>query len=168
MNTILNTRSRLGTSNAICFALKLSLTLLVLVGGMANAADDYQLGEGQLNSKASNSRELNVAPHFTFETFRTMTIDITVVNSAGAPLSGVIALISDVPKDVTDLADQRLEKKALVSVVRTDDYGRVYQDIEVSNSISKILLELNIQSENNKVIIALNDKQHISHFFEID
>jgi hypothetical protein len=97
-----------------------------------------------------------------------MTVDISVVDINGNPVAGAIALISNIPEEVLDLYDQRLEQKSLIGVVRSDEYGRVYQTLELSSSVKRVLLELNIQSENNKVIIELDNTEYISHFFQVE
>lgn len=164
MNTFsLKTHARLHSRKSITGLLTLFLALITSFFSTANTANDYQL-----ESKASNSKELYIDPAFAFATFKTMTVDVSVVDSDGNPISGGIALISDIPEDVLELSDQRLEQKSLISVVRTDDYGRIYQDVEVSNSVTKILLELNIQSQNNKIIVELDNAPYISHLFEVE
>jgi hypothetical protein len=146
----------------LCFALLLPAT------ATGKTTSDYQPSAGKLDANAGRSKELYVAPDFRFDTFKSMTVDISIVDLNGEPVSGAIALISNIPEDVLDLYDQRLEQKALIGIVRSDQYGRVYQALELSSSVKRVLLELKIQSENNKVIIELDDTQYISHFFQVE
>jgi hypothetical protein len=154
-------------SSSIMLAL-ISLCLFSSSSASGNTRQDHQPMAEKLDAKAGRSKELYVEPEFRFNTFKSMTVDISVVDLNGYPVSGAIALISNIPEDVLDLYDQRLQQKSLIGVVRSDDSGHIYQNLELSSSVKRVLLELNIKSENNKVIIELDDTQYISHFFQVE
>ena len=154
-------------SSSIMIAL-ISLCLFSPSSASGNTRLDNQPMAEKLDTKAGRSKELYVEPEFRFNTFKSMTVDISVVDLNGYPVSGAIALISNIPEDVLDLYDQRLQQKSLIGVVRSDDSGHIYQNLELSSSVKRVLLELNIQSENNKVIIELDDTRYISHFFQVE
>ena len=144
------------------------LVLFFPATATGNNTQGHQPDASKLDVNASRSKELYVEPEFGFDTFKSMTLDISVADINGNPVAGAIARILTIPADVLDLYDQRLEQKSLISVVRSDQVGRVYQVLELSNSVTRVLLELNIQSEHNKVIIELDDTQYISHFFQVE
>jgi hypothetical protein len=154
-------------SSSIMLAL-ISLCLFSSSSASGNTRQDHQPMAEKLDAKAGRSKELYVEPEFRFNTFKSMTVDISVVDLNGYPVSGAIALISNIPEDVLDLYDQRFQQKSLIGVVRSDDSGHIYQNLELSSSVKRVLLELNIKSENNKVIIELDDTQYISHFFQVE
>ena len=154
-------------SSSIMIAL-ISLCLFSPSSASGNTRLDNQTMAEKLDTKSGRSKELYVEPEFRFNTFKSMTVDISVVDLNGYPVSGAIALISNIPEDVLDLYDQRLEQKSLIGVVRSDESGHIYQQLELSSSVKRVLLELNIQSENNKVIIELDNTRYISHFFQVE
>ena len=154
-------------SSSIMLAL-ISLCLFLPSSANGNTRQDNQPIAGKLDAKAGRSKELYVEPEFRFNTFKSMIVDISVVDLNGHPVPGAIALISNIPEDVLDLYDQRLQQKSLIGVVRSDESGLIYQKLELSSSVKRVLLELNIQSENNKVIIELDETQYISHFFQVE
>jgi len=145
----------------------ISLCLVFSPNTTGNTTQNHQPMAEKLDVNAGRSKELYVEPEFRFDTFVTITVDISVVDSNGNPVADAIALISNIPEDALDLYDQRLEQKSLIGVVRSDASGLIYQTVELSNSVKRVLLELNIQSKNNKVIIELDDTRHISHFFQV-
>jgi anti-anti-sigma regulatory factor len=167
MNKSLLHKGSILRSTTIGFVL-ITLCLVLPANTNGNTLGNHQPMAGKLDTNASRSKELYVEPEFRFDTFKSMTVDISVVDLNGNPVAGAIALISNIPKDVSDLYDQRLEQKSLIGIVRSDQYGRVYQTLELSSSVTRVLLELNIQSENNKVIIDIDDTQYISHFFQVE
>ncbi|MFT5813519.1 MAG: hypothetical protein ACI9VT_001271 [Psychroserpens sp.] len=146
----------------------ITLCLVLPANTNGNTLQDHQPMAGKLDTNAGRSKELYVEPEFRFDTFKSMTVDISVVDLNGNPIAGAIALISNISEDVLDLYDQRLEQKSLIGVLRSDEYGHVYQTLELSSSVTRVLLELNIQSVNNKVIIEVDNRQYISHFFQVE
>ena len=166
--SLLNTGYILRSSIIKLVLISLCLLIFLPTSAIGNTTQDHQPMAEKLDAKAGRSKELYVEPEFRFNTFKSMTVDISVVDLNGYPVSGAIALISNIPEDVLDLYDQRLEQKSLIGVVRSDESGHIYQQLELSSSVKRVLLELNIQSENNKVIIELDDTRYISHFFQVE
>jgi hypothetical protein len=167
MNNLLLNKRYISRQTTIGFVL-ITLFLVLPADANENTLQNHQPMAVKLDTNAGRSKELYVEPEFRFDTFKLMTVDISVVDLNGNPVAGAIALISNIPKDVLDLYDQRLEQKSLIGVVRSDQYGRVYQTLELSSSVKRVLLELNIQSENNKVIIEVDNTEYISHFFQVE
>jgi hypothetical protein len=165
---LLNKRYILRSITIGLMLITMFLALFLPADANGNTLQDHQPMAGKLDTNAGRSKELYVEPEFRFDTFKLMTVDISVVDLNGNPVAGAIALISNIPEDVLDLYDQRLEQKSLIGVVRSDEYGRVYQTLELSSSVKRVLLELNIQSENNKVIIEVDNTEYISHFFQVE
>ncbi|MGJ8680768.1 hypothetical protein [Paraglaciecola sp.] len=156
---------------SLAFLKVILLTLLLGVGTSAYANQDYQANIQKLNIKANKTKELFVAPNFNFNTYKTLTLDILVLDETGLPRSNKLLLVSSVPTIAAADENQDIEKtyaqKSVISLARTDEFGRVYKQIEVSNLLTSILIELNEKTSNNRVLLALPDSLHVSHTFEI-
>jgi len=137
------------------------LYLAVLTVNMANANESYRPDTGKLVTKAAQSKDLYVEPDFNFQTLKTYTLELSVNNQAGQPAQGSILRIYS-----TD--DGLAAQRSLLGIVRTDQYGSVYQTIELSQSVKQVLLELNSQSHDNQVLINLKEQEYISYVFEVD
>lgn len=143
----------------------LALLLALPLADFANSTTSPSANLDKLDNKASRSTQLYVEPEFNFRTYQSILLDLSVVNTQSMPIHQALLSISAIPTEVNELSDERLVKKSLLGSVRTDGFGRVYQTLEISNSVSKVLIELNAQGVNNKVIIDLANTDHISHVF---
>lgn len=144
-----------------------SIAILSTLSGYTYANQSFDAETQRLQTKAGKSYDLYVESSFNFRTFKTITLDILVTNTQGLPSANKILLVSTIPDGEDDQLEQRYVQKSVLSLIRTDEYGRVYKPIEVSNSISSLLIELNEQTANNKVLIDVPDSLHVSHSFEI-
>jgi hypothetical protein len=145
--------------------LSLLLGLSVPLTGFTQESHNFSADMDKLETKAGKSRDLYVEADFDFQTFQSVTLDFLVLDAQQLPLDGALLSISLVPDDVVDASDQRLQKKSLLAFVRTDEFGRIYQPLELSNSVKKVLIELDIMRPDNKLIIDVTDTQHITHLF---
>ena len=107
-----------------------------------------------------------------FDTYKTLTIDIQVLDNSGQPSANKLLRISSIPAIEANNESQDLEKnyaqKSVISLAKTDNYGKVYKQVEVSNLLTSILIELNEKTSNNRVLLTLPDSLHVSHTFEIN
>jgi hypothetical protein len=143
------------------------ITALALISFTSFAEQDFDADIQKLNSKAGKSSDLYVEPSFNFKTFKTVTLDLSVTDNAGMPSANIILRISSVSNNGNTDQEERWAKKSVISLVRTDQFGRIYRQVEMSNSVDTLLIELNEQTANNKVQIDLPDSLHVSHTFEI-
>ena len=135
---------------------------------LANANQGYLPDAQKLNTKASQSKDLYVEPDFNFKTFNTYTLELFVSDQNEQPAQGVILRVFSTNDENIQSEDGVPAQKSLLGIVRTDQYGSVYQTIEISQSVKQVLLELNSQSPDNQVLIKLNDQEFISHSFTVD
>ena len=167
INIKIRATSIIKASYSVCkrFAV-LVFTLFMVVN--AHAQHDHDADTTKLITKAKRSTDLYVEPAFNFESHRTYTLDFSVTDKDGEPLSGVILLISSIPDDVEDVDDEALLDKSLMSILRTDQYGRVYQQVEAAKIYTNLLVELNMQTEGNKVIVDASETDYVSHHFMLN
>lgn len=144
------------------------LYLAVCTVKVANATESYQPDTQRLVTKAAQSKDLYVEPDFNFQTFSTYILELSVNDQNGQPASGVILRIFSTDAENVQSKDSLGAPKSLLGIVRTDQYGSVYQTIEISRSVKQILLELNTQSPDNQVLIKLAGQEYISHTFAVD
>ena len=135
---------------------------------MASATESYLPDTVKLVTKAAQSMDLYVEPDFNFQTFKTYTLELSVNNQAGQPAQGAILRIYSTDDENVQSEDGLAAQRSLLGIVRTDQYGSVYQTIELSQSVKQVLLEFDSQSPDNQVLINLTDKEYISHIFEVD
>lgn len=146
-------------------ALSLALALIFPLSSFAVESLKQSVESDRLDIKAERSTDLYVEPNFNFQTYHSILVDIFVNDAQSRPLNEALLSISSIPYEVNDLSDELIVQKSLLSYVRTDGFGRVYQAIEVSNSVKKLLIELNIQGPNNKIIVDVTDKEQINLVF---
>lgn len=142
--------------------------LAVSIVNVANATETYLPDTVKLETKAAQSKDLYVEPDFNFDTFNTYTLELYVNDQDGEPAQGAILRVFSTNDENIQQKEGVTSQKSLLGIVRTDHYGRVYQTIEISQSVTQVLLELNSQSPDNQVLIKLADKEYISHVFEVD
>ena len=142
--------------------------LTVFTVSVASATENYLPDISKLVTKASQSKDLYVEPDFNFQTFNTYTLELYVNDQDGEPAQGVILRIFST-EDENKLPEEGVaSQKSLLAIVRTDQYGGVYQTLEISESVNQILLELSSHSPDNQVLIKLADQEYISHAFKLD
>ncbi len=116
-------------------------------------AADYTPDESKLDADAESSSDLYVEPEFQFDTYKTLTVDLLISNIEGAPMANTMVFISAVPADVTELDAPELADKSLLTVAKTDSSGVIYRQLEVSQTLSKVLIEVSaIGVENERLI----------------
>ena len=108
-----------------------------------NAEDSnsqYVPDESALSTKAATSDQLYVDPGFTFDTYKTISVDIAAIDSRGRPLANTLLFVSAIDSEITVYDDERLQQKALLTVTKTNADGRAQALIEAASSVSKVLL----------------------------
>ena len=176
MNIFKNSRLKLSSILAKKTAESLPITLYtsaylclaVCTVNVANATESYLPDTEKLVTKASQSKDLYVEPDFNFQTFNTYTLELKVNDQDAQPVQGVMLRIFSTDDENVQSEEGVAAQKSLLGIVRTDQYGSVYQTIEISQAVQQVLLELNSQSPDNQVLIKLTDQEYISHVFEVD
>ena len=118
---------------------------------------DYSPQVEKLDVKASDSTELYVEPDFQFDTYKTVTFDLQVSSYEGEPLTNTILFLSAIEVGVESLDDPRLANKSLIAVMKTDESGSVYKQIEVDQNVANVLIEINAIGTENEVILPLTE-----------
>jgi hypothetical protein len=135
---------------------------------MPIAAQEYAADTTKLDNKATKSKDLYIEPSFNFLTYKEVTLDFSVNDTQGNPMQGMVLKVFSVLPSTESGPEQPLTQKSLISIVRTDNSGRAYRQIEMSNSTTTVLVELGMQTANNTVTMDMHDSLHISHAFEIE
>jgi hypothetical protein len=144
------------------------LYLAVCTVKVANATENYLPDTQKLSTKAAQSKDLYVEPDFNFQTFSSYTLELSVNDLDGQPAEGVIMRIFSTDDEHALSESEAVSQKSLLGIVRTDQYGSVYQTIEISKSVKHLLLELNSKSPDNQVLFELAEQEYISHTFAVD
>ena len=118
-----------------------------------------------LDEKASRSTELNVDSSFTFKTFQPLTLDLSVVDEDGYAVEGEVIRIYSIEEGIVELTDPRLEERTLIVMTRTDNLGRAYIDIELSNSIVNMMIETSEVGLDSKAIMSYDGQEVLSYEF---
>jgi len=141
----------------------------VITGGTTTDSEetnvDYTPDPNKLVTTATASSELYAEATFNFDSFKSVTFDISATDNLNQPLSAAMLLISVIDPDITALDDPRLQSKSLLTKVFTDTNGQIYVTLEMAQSVDKILLELNTLGLENDVIVSLDDTGVIRYNF---
>lgn len=130
------------------------------------AVDDaYQPDIALLSENAGSSNDLYVESGFRFENFRTFSVNITAADQEGSPIPSTIVKISSIASDITDLNDQRINERELLSLFKTDANGQLYQTLELPRNVTSVLLELDTIGVENAVILNIGELSSITHQF---
>jgi len=127
---------------------------------------DYTPDPNKLLTTAQASSDLYAEATFNFDSFKSVTFDISATDNLSQPLSAAMLLISVIDSDITAFDDPRLQSKSLLTKVFTDTNGQIYITLEMAKSVDKILLELNTLGLENDVIVSLDDTGVITYNFE--
>lgn len=120
-------------------------------------AVDYTPEVEKLDTKAGDSTQLYVEPEFQFDTFKTVTFDLQLMDYDGAPVANTMLFLSSIEEGVVALDDPNLANKSLIAVLKTDASGSVYKQVEVDQNVANVLLEINALGTENEVILAVPD-----------
>lgn len=127
---------------------------------------DYSPDSDKLDLKAGTSTELYVEPAFNFDSFKSVSFDISVTDHLNQPVQDVMLSISVIDAEITSFDDPLLQDKSLLTKVFTDANGQIYVTLEMSRSVSKVLLELHILGVENDVIMPIDDSGIVIHHFQ--
>lgn len=127
--------------------------------------NDYTPDPVQLDEVAETSQDLFVDADFSFDSHREVIFDISAIDANNLPLSNLILAISIIDKDIVDYDDPRLQQKSLLSMAKTDNNGQIYVSLELPQTASKVLLELNAVGMQNDVIKSIDDDGYVLHQF---
>jgi len=134
--------------------------------GSEETSVDYTPDPNKLVITAKASSELYAEATFNFDSFKSVTFDISATDNLSQPLSAAMLLISVIDPDITAFDDPRLQDKSLLTKVFTDANGQIYITLEMAQSVDKVLLELNTLGLENDVIVVLDDTSAITYNFE--
>lgn len=122
---------------------------------------DYAPDDMKLEQAASKSEELYVEPEFQFDTFKSVTLDVLLTNNDGQPMVNTLIFVSAIDQNITELDDPELANKSLITVLKTDESGAVYRQLEMSQSVTKVLFEINAIGTNNEYIQDIGDVSEV-------
>jgi len=126
---------------------------------------DYEPDTEKLLNTAEDSGDLYVEPMFNFDSFKSVRFDINAVNNLNQSLSDVMMTISVIDKNITEYDDPLLQGKSLLTKVFTDANGQINITLEIPQSVTKLLLELNALGLENDVIYLLGESEIVTHNF---
>lgn len=129
-------------------------------------AVDYTPDTAALDESANKSTELYVETDFNFDTFKVVTLDINATGANGQALSNTLIFISVIDSEITELDDERLQHKALLTVAKTDANGNMYRQVETASTVTKLLVELNTIGIENEVILEMPSDNYVSYRFQ--
>jgi len=127
---------------------------------------DYSPDPTKLGTSADDSSELYVEENFNFDSFKSVTFDISASDSLDKPIIGAMLLVSVIDAEITAYDDPLIQDKSLLTKVFTDTNGQIYIRLEMANSVGKVLLELNALGLTNDVIIELGNANVITYSFD--
>lgn len=127
---------------------------------------NYQPAAALLSSAAGDSTELYVEPDFEFDTAKVITLDLLAKDEFGQPLSKTLLKVSAIPNEVEDIVDPAVQQGSIVFISATDSNGAIYQQIEVAQTVNKLLLEVQTVGIENAVIVTLDDSNRVIYQFQ--
>ncbi|MFT4993893.1 MAG: hypothetical protein ACI965_000914 [Paraglaciecola sp.] len=128
-------------------------------------SQDYTPEPLKLRAEAETSQDLFVEANFAFDSYRKVIFDIDATDVNSLPLSDVMLAISVINKEIVQHDDPRLQQKSLISMAKTDKNGQIYLSLELPQTATKVLLELNAVGMQNDVIISIDDGGQVLHHF---
>lgn len=129
-------------------------------------AESYDPDASKQEQTADQTEDLYVEQNFEFNTYKVITIDIQATDDVGIALANTLLFISSLPAEMTELDDERMAEKSLISVFKTDSSGGIYTEVEVSSNVKNVLLELNTLGIENEVIVTLAEDNMVQHHFK--
>lgn len=137
----------------------------VLVTGFACWANEGPpVEQDTLGDVASNSRQLHVDSLFNFETFKTVSLDLGAFNSHGDAYANAMIFVYSVESSGLDESNSQY-KRSLLAIVKTDYSGNVIHQLEVSDSVTAIEMELRVIGVENILRANLEDGLYVQHIF---
>ena len=131
-----------------------------------STTESYDPDASKQEQTAENTDDLYVEQSFEFNTYKVITIDIQALDDDGAALANTLLFVSSLPEGVTELDDQRMAEKSLMSVFKTDSNGGIYGQLEISNNVNNVLLELNTLGIENEVMVTLAEDNMLQYQFK--
>lgn len=129
------------------------------------AQQDYEPDPEKLDNKAGNSKQLYIEPDFNFNSHRSVVIDLIALNDEGLPLAQQLIFVSGRAAS-EDEASEEPPTYELLSIVVTDESGKVYSTLEVSDDINELSIESQILGVESAVVVDLNDTLTVNHTFQ--
>lgn len=116
---------------------------------------------------ASSTKQLDISAEFRFETFKTTKLDLTVTDTNGDAIEGKLIRVFSVPLDAQSTNESDIDKRSTLLIARTDAFGRVYTDIQITNSTKQLLLVVDVVGTDNKVLKGFSGEETISNHFVV-
>jgi len=142
----------------------IALVLLSAAISTVHAAE-YQPAESLLETKADRSNQLYVSPEFNFDNQRRITLDLMAFDDQGDPLINTLVVIKGRASESRYL-DEEPQSYELVSMLRTDDSGAVYREVELADQIDQLQIQVQTVGIENVLHIELIDDDAVYHTFE--
>ena len=143
----------------------LVLTVGLIFCTIVSAQEIHYPDENRLETKASRSTQLYVDPAFEFATHKSLTLDISARSDTGEPYRHVMIFVYQVASGIEALDDDRLQQKSLLTILKTDDTGKVFQALEVAQQVDNLLLELRVVGVDNQILANFEYTDTVELFF---
>lgn len=114
---------------------------------------------------ASKSSELYVEEAFQFNTYKTLTLDIQAYDEEGEPLANTLMFLSSIPDEMIEKESELLRQKSLVAVLKLNENGAYYGEIEIAADVNNTLVQLNAMGIENEAIIAVPENNILQYQF---
>lgn len=141
--------------------IRVFLLSAVLMTGFVSWANEQE----RLGSAAGNSRQLYVDPLFNFETFKTVSLDLGAFNSDGDAYANAMIFVFSVESSGLEDSNPQFIERSLLAIVKTDHSGNVVRQLEVSDAVMVIEMELRVIGVDNTLRANLEDGLYIQHIF---
>lgn len=142
----------------------IALAIAIGAPSVSVAGEDFAPSTDRLHTPAGNSKELYVDPAFNFETHKVISLDLQAYDANNKPLANRFIFVLGRSQQANLLDDDNF---SLLSILRTDESGAVYRQIEVGSDIDE--LELNLKAvgiENQHNVTLEQASQQVTHIFK--
>lgn len=128
-------------------------------------APSYEPSTELLSQEAERSTDIYVAETFNFNTYKTVTIDVSAATPDGTPLADTLLFVYSIPSEVQELAELKPEDKDLLFIVKTNSAGLALVKQEINQNLDTLLLELQTIGIENQIVTKLTEQNLILHHF---
>lgn len=117
---------------------------------------------------ASNTKSLKIPSDFRFETFKTTKLDLSVFDANGNALEGKLVRVFSISDNSESVDENSAAQRSSILIARTDAFGRIYTDMQITNSTKQLLLVVDAVGSQNESYVDFNGEEIISRQFKLD
>jgi hypothetical protein len=128
-------------------------------------APSYEPSAELLTLEAERSTDIYVEETFNFNTYKTVTFDVSATKNDGTPLANTLLFVYAIPSEVQELAELKPEDKDLLFIVKTNSAGLALVTQEVNQNLDSLLLELQTIGIENQIVKKLTEQNLVLHHF---